>query len=168
MIRAFARHARKYPDLDLVIAGPDQIGWRPELDRLAEEAGVCERIHWPGMLTGDAKWGAYRAADAFVLPSHSENFGIVVAEALACGCPVLITDRVDIWREILAGGGGLISHDNEADFARIIGEFLAKSPEEKKDMAVAARNTFIARFDIESIALSMLTCIRDMLADGAT
>lgn len=53
------------------------------------------------------KWGAFGAADVFVLPSHQENFGIAVAEALACGTPVLISNKVNIWREIQAGGGGL-------------------------------------------------------------
>ncbi|MGH1559632.1 glycosyltransferase [Caulobacter segnis] len=49
-------------------------------------------------MKGDAKWGAYRGADAFILPSHQENFGIVVAEAMACGATVLITSKVNIWR----------------------------------------------------------------------
>jgi glycosyltransferase involved in cell wall biosynthesis len=167
LIRAFARYARNYPDLDLVIAGPDQTGWRLELEHLADEAGVSGRIHWPGMLTGDAKWGAYRAAEAFALPSHSENFGIVVAEALACGCPVLITTQVDIWREVLAGGGGLVSRDNEKEFARIVGEFLERSLEERTDMAIAARNTFVLRFDIEFVAMSMLARLQDLVADDA-
>ncbi len=59
------------------------------------------------MLTGDLKWGAFRAAEAFVLPSHQENFGIAVVEALACGKPVLISDKVNIWREIVEDGAGL-------------------------------------------------------------
>ena len=93
LIRAFARHAHEFPGLDLIMAGPDQIGWQRELEAIAHAAGVSERIHWLGMLTGDAKWGAYWSAEAFVLPSHSENFEIVVAEALACGLPVLISDK---------------------------------------------------------------------------
>ena len=156
MIRAFARHARDFPDLDLIIAGPDQIGWRRELEAIARAAGVFERIHWPGMLTGDAKWGAFRAAEAFVLPSHSENFGIAVAEALTCGLPVLISDKVNIWREIQAHGGGLVAHDNEEDFARILREFLEKSDKEKQSLTTGARAAFVAHFDIDTVAIQML------------
>ena len=52
----------------------------------AAELGIADRITWTGMLAGDLKWGAFHASDAFCLPSHQENFGIAVAEALACGC----------------------------------------------------------------------------------
>ncbi|WP_400767059.1 glycosyltransferase [Methylosinus sporium] len=156
LIRAFARAACDYPDLDLVIAGPDQIGWRRELEVMAQELKVAHRIHWPGMLMGDAKWGAFRAAEAFLLPSHSENFGIAVAEALACRLPVLISDKVNIWREVQAHGGGLISRDADDDFTRIICEFLEKSDQEKQNLATGARAAFEAHFDIETVALRML------------
>ena len=56
------------------------------------------------MLTGNLKWGAFAAADAFMLPSHQENFGIAVVEALACGIPVLISNKINIWREIVDDG----------------------------------------------------------------
>ena len=65
----------------------------------------------PGMLQGDMKWGALNAAEVFCLPSHQENFGIAVAEALGCGTPVLISDKVNIWREIEADGAGLVDDD---------------------------------------------------------
>jgi hypothetical protein len=55
------------------MAGPDSVGWGSKLMRLAEDLGVANRIHWPGMLKGDQKWGAFRAAEAFVLPSHQRD-----------------------------------------------------------------------------------------------
>ena len=61
LIRAYAAVA---PDIDLVIAGPDQVGWMDELKNLAHRLGVGGRIHWPGLLTGPAKWGALRGAEA--------------------------------------------------------------------------------------------------------
>jgi len=90
LVAAFARLAAARPEVDLVIAGPDQSGLRRKLTATAERLGVADRLHWPGMLTGDAKWGAFRAAEFFVLPSHQENFGIVVAEAMALGKPLQI------------------------------------------------------------------------------
>ena len=112
LIQAFARHAKTFPEIDLVIAGPDQTGSKSALQKLARELGVDNRIYWPGMLSGDAKWGAFRSAEFFVLPSHQENFGIVVAEAMALSKPVLITNKVNIWREIEADGAGLVVNDD--------------------------------------------------------
>ena len=107
LIEAFAKAAQHDDSLRLVMAGPDELGWQSELQGLARARGVDSRIVWTGMLTGDEKWGAYRQQNAFVLPSHSENFGIVVAEPLACGVPVLITRRVNIWPEIARAGANL-------------------------------------------------------------
>lgn len=69
-------------------------------------------IHFTGMLQGDAKWGAFYGCEAFILPSHQENFGIAVVEALACGKPVLISDKVNIWREIETTRGGVVEVDS--------------------------------------------------------
>jgi len=83
--------------LHLVMTGPDQTGWQASLQAQAKRLGIDQRVTWPGMLRGDMKWAAFRAAEVFGLPSHQENFGIVVAEALAYGKPVLISDKVNIW-----------------------------------------------------------------------
>ena len=112
LIAAFARSLAKYPEWELVIAGPDEVGQQADLQALAEQLGVAERITWTGMLTGLMKWGALAAAEVFVLPSHQENFGIVVAEALACKVPVIISDKVNIWREIQSYNAGLICQDS--------------------------------------------------------
>jgi glycosyltransferase involved in cell wall biosynthesis len=82
LIRAFATAAAENKELHLVMAGPDSVGWKSRMMRIAEDLGVANQIQWPGMLRGDQKWEAFRAAEAFVLPSHQENFGFVVAEAM--------------------------------------------------------------------------------------
>ena len=87
LLEALARVAEAHPDLDLVMAGPDEEGLRPQLEAQAKRLRISARVHWTGMLEGDLKWGAFHAADAFVLPSHQENFGVAVVEALACGLP---------------------------------------------------------------------------------
>ena len=73
------------------------------IDRL----GIQSSVTWTGMLRSDMKWAAFRAAEAFVLPSHQENFGVAVVEALACGVPVLISTSVNIWREVVEDSAGL-------------------------------------------------------------
>ena len=108
LIEAFAMVFGQHPNWHLVIAGPDQVGWQKKLQRRAEHLGVASRITWMGMVSGALKWGALRAAEVFVLPSHQENFGIVVAEALAAGVPTLLSSKVNIWREVQADGAGMV------------------------------------------------------------
>ena len=103
VLQAFASILSEDARWHLVIAGPDQTGLKDRLLILAERLGITRRITWPGMVSGSAKWGLFGAAEVFFLPSHQENFGIVVAEALACGVPCLISDKVNIWREVRAG-----------------------------------------------------------------
>ena len=148
LIDAFAGEASGASDLDLVVAGPDQVGWRRQLEARAEALGVASRIHWPGMVVGDVKLGAYRGCEAFVLPSHQENFGIVVAEAMAAGKPVLISNKVQIWREVEASGGGFAEPDDSGGTARLLRRFLALSAEERAAMGAAARATFLDRFEM--------------------
>lgn len=76
---------------ELVIAGPDESGHRAVVEKKATELGIAESIKFTGAVEGEAKWRLYQEADLFVLPSFSENFGIVVAEALASRTPAIVT-----------------------------------------------------------------------------
>jgi len=108
LIEAFAKVLGPRPEWHLVIAGPDQVGWQKNLNDRAVHLGMVSRVTWAGMVNGAMKWGMLRAAEVFLLPSHQENFGIAVAEALAAGAPALISNKVNIWREILADGAGMV------------------------------------------------------------
>jgi len=167
LVKAFARCAESHPEYDLVIAGPDQSGLRASLTRLAEECGVAKRIHWPGMLSGDAKWGAFRAAEFFVLPSHQENFGIVVAEAMAVGKPLLITNKVNIWREVEADGAGIVVDDDLDAVTNGLARMLAMTHVERATAGVAARRSFLERYDLERNALALLDVIKCASAEKA-
>ncbi|RRA47760.1 glycosyltransferase [Acidipila sp. EB88] len=155
LIEAFAGVAREHPDVSLVIAGPDQTGLQARLMAQAESLGIGDRVHWPGMLQGAAKYGAFRAAEAFVLPSHQENFGIVVAEALACGTPVLISDQVNIWREILESRVGLVEPDTSEGTLRLLNRWLTLPELERRHMAAAAETVFQERFSLRRSAESI-------------
>jgi glycosyltransferase involved in cell wall biosynthesis len=82
------------------------------------------RIHAIGMLEGDSKWGAFHGCEAFILPSHQENFGIAVVEALACAKPVLISNKVNIWREIQKYKAGIVEQDNFIGTKKLLHSFL--------------------------------------------
>jgi glycosyltransferase involved in cell wall biosynthesis len=153
LIQAFAELAPELPsDLDLVIAGPDQVGWVPELRSLAQRLGIAARVHWPGMLKGDVKWGAFRSADALILPSHQENFGFVVAEAMACFTPVLVSNKVNIWREVEASRCGFVEPDSLDGTRNLIHRFFALPAKDRVEMAGNARCGFLKYFDIEVTA----------------
>jgi glycosyltransferase involved in cell wall biosynthesis len=97
------------PDAHLVLAGPeDRRGYRRRLEAVAAASGVSARVLFTGALYDEEKAAALRAADVFVLPSLSENFGVAAAEAMACGTPVVVTDRCGI-ADLVAGQGGLVA-----------------------------------------------------------
>jgi glycosyltransferase involved in cell wall biosynthesis len=159
LVRAFAELAATEPTLHLVMAGPDQSGLVVDLQRIAADHGVEGRISWPGMLRDEMKWGAFYASDAFILPSHQENFGISVAEALGCGLPVLISDKVNIWREVMAHGAGLVAPDSLPGTIRLLRDYVALTPPQRDTMRSNARALFAERFTVSAMADSLLNVI---------
>ncbi len=152
LLNAFAKLATRDPSLHLVMAGPDPQNLREQLMQPAEAAGVAHRIHWPGMTHGDAKWGAFHACEAFILPSHQENFGIAVAEALACAKPVLLSDKVNIAPDIAADGAGLIQPDTLEGTTCLLECWIAMTEAERQAMSTKALACFHARYDMRENA----------------
>ena len=108
LLPAFQQLLRARPDLRLVLAGPDHEGYQTEVRTLAHRLEVADRVLFPGLLSGDVKLAAFVDADLFVLPSYAENFGGVIIEALACGLPVVISDQVNIHRELSAADAATV------------------------------------------------------------
>lgn len=162
LIEAFAKVLRENTDWHLVMAGPDQVGWQARLQQRAEELGTDSRITWTGMLREGSKWGALRAAEIFVLPSHQENFGIAVAEALAVGVPTLISDKVNIWREIIADGAGLVAEDTTEGTHRLLQSYLEMPEEKKRTMRECAGASFAARFEVKKAAANLELALLDI------
>ena len=120
LAKAFGQVAKERDDVHLVIAGPDNDALRPKVEAWLQAEGVLEKTTFTGMLVGEDKLAAFADSDLFVLPSFTENFGIAVIEALACGLPVLISDKVNIWREIDAAGAGKVEPVDAGRFGRQI------------------------------------------------
>jgi glycosyltransferase involved in cell wall biosynthesis len=159
LIRALAAVAFEHPDLRLVMAGPEQqdsTQWR----ELAAQLGVANRITWTGMLSGDLKWGALHAAEVFALPSHQENFGIAVVEALACGLPVLISREVNIWREVVEAGAGFAEADSVEGTTALFNRWLAMTPAQREEMRTAAVKCFNERFEIRKATDHLLAVLQ--------
>ncbi len=151
--------------LHLVMAGPcfDDVYLR-RLKRLAATLTSNDDetpITFTGMLTGNLKWGAFSAADAFILPSHQENFGIAIAEALACGTPVLISNKVNIWREIDADRAGYVESDDLVGTTRLIERWVRTPAEMRNEIRNNASQCFARRFEINRAVDSLLSILRE-------
>ena len=161
LVEAFANVLRDEPDLRLVMAGPGEEALVRQLKNRAEQLGIASRITWTGMLAGELKWGAFYACEAFCLPSHQENFGIAVVEALACGKPVLISDKVNIWREIEQDGAGLVGSDTLESTTETLRRWLALPRPEMAAMRIAALRCFQYRFQVAQVAETLVQIIGD-------
>jgi glycosyltransferase involved in cell wall biosynthesis len=160
LFKAFAAVRARAPsltkDVQLVMAGPADHAYGQQMQALCRDLGLGEQVTWTGMITGDVKWGAFRTADAFILPSHQENFGIAVAEALACGLPVLISNQVNIWREIQQAEGGFVEADTQVGTERLIERWLATPELQWQRMRGNAEACFNQRFLIDRTADSFI------------
>ncbi|MDH4091104.1 MAG: glycosyltransferase [Cyclobacteriaceae bacterium] len=165
LIKAYAKTFGK-DSPKLVVAGPGlESPYGQKLIKLiSENEEVNSSIFFPGMLSGDAKWGAFYGCDAFVLPSHQENFGIAVVEALACSKPVLISDQVNIWREIKAGGAGIVSSNTEKGVQEMLENWGRLNNSEKLEMGKMARSTFEELYAIGPAATRLLETLQKIMS----
>ncbi|MGJ8651216.1 MAG: glycosyltransferase [Opitutaceae bacterium] len=153
LVAAYSKIKQQHPSTpDLVIAGPVQ---QPEYAKNIQASYPPDGIHWIGSLNATEKWPALIGAEAMCLTSHQENFGIVVAEALAVGTPVLISNKVNIWREIEQEGSGFVADDTVAGAIQVLEKWLALTPEQKSAMAEISQKTFLKHFEI-SVATERL------------
>lgn len=121
-------------------------------------------VIWTGLLEGDVKWGALRAAEAFVLPSHQENFGLAVVEALSVGTPVLISKQINIWREIVADGAGTAADDTVAGTTELLTDWQALPAMQRTARRARAARCYTERFDIHTVARSFVETIQPFVA----
>ena len=156
LIRAFVKLAALDPELHLVMAGPDFEDWSETLRQIVLEAGLTQRVHWPGMLRGEVKWGAFFASEAFILPSHQENFGIAVAEALSCGRAVLLADKINIAREVADEGAGLMELDTQEGTENLIRRWIEMPVERREAMYRQALKTFDEHYDMRRNAVTII------------
>ena len=162
LLEAFAQ-MRSNDSISLILAGPDQVGWESDLRRQVTRLNLTNRVVFTGMLEGSMKQGAFANAEAFVLPSHQENFGISVVEALAASVPVLISNRVNIWREIEADRAGYVESDDLAGTTRLLQRWIDTAPAEREMIRQNARRCFEQRFEINRAVDSLLQILNETL-----
>ena len=160
LLEAFAQ-MRSNDSISLILAGPDQVGWESDLRRQVTRLNLTNRVVFTGMLEGSMKQGAFANAEAFVLPSHQENFGISVVEALAARVPVLISNRVNIWPEIEADRAGYVESDDLAGTTRLLQRWIDTAPAEREMVRENARRCFEQRFEIDRAVESLLQILNE-------
>jgi len=162
LLEAFAQ-MRPNDSISLILAGPDQVGWESDLRRQVTRLNLTNRVVFTGMLEGSMKQGAFANAEAFVLPSHQENFGISVVEALAASVPVLVSNRVNIWREIEADRAGYVESDDLAGTTRLLQNWIGTAPAEREMVRQNARRCFEQRFEVDRAVDSLLQILNEPL-----
>jgi glycosyltransferase involved in cell wall biosynthesis len=153
------------PEIPLVIAGNDEENYTPELQRLAKTHGVSDRIYFAGPVHGDDKIDLLNHASALVLPSYSENFGIVVLEAMAAGRPVVITPDVGLADTVRETGSGVVVKGDPDVLAGGIRNLLS-NPGLMQQMGENGKRVVKEQFTWEAVAQKMEGVYADMLSQG--
>ncbi|HEY0055312.1 MAG TPA: glycosyltransferase [Pedobacter sp.] len=155
LIKAYTNLKQLYLAMPaLVIAGPGlDTEYGAQIQALSNKV---PNIYFTGMLSGNEKWGAFYGCEAFILPSHQENFGIAVVEGLACGRPALISNQVNIWKEIADSGGGMVAEDNLQGVQEILKKWLELPESDRKIMGLKARSCFESNYAVSAASNRLL------------
>jgi glycosyltransferase involved in cell wall biosynthesis len=154
LIPAVGKLAETDDALHLVIAGPDDEGLRPRLEKLARSSGIAERIHFTGLLGDDERRDALQGCDLWVLPSKGENFGTTVIEAMACGAPVIMSPEVNLAAAAASAGAVKLAERTPSELASALKELLDDDAERAR---LSARGREFARtFDWSYVAPRLL------------
>ena len=104
LIPAFDAVRRERPDAHLLLVGPGEPAYVQSLHDEVSRRGLDRAVTFTGILSGRDKWAAMAASDLFVLPSYQENFALTVVDAIRSGLPVLVSRRVNIWKDLVDAG----------------------------------------------------------------
>jgi glycosyltransferase involved in cell wall biosynthesis len=141
-------------DWHLVVAGPDQLGYTKRMRALVSDLGLAGEVSFPGPVYDQSKWRLYRAAELFILPSPSENFGMVVAEALAAGAPAVATTGTP-WSWLRESDCGWHVAPTAEALHDAIAQAISLNAHQREAMGQRGRHLILRRFSGEAVARSM-------------
>jgi glycosyltransferase involved in cell wall biosynthesis len=167
VIRAFHAIHREFPEASLVLAGTGEQGYSNLLQKLVSQLGLESQVFFLGMLKGREVQEAYMAAALFALPSLGENFGIAVAEAMAAGCPVVVSHQVALSKEVEEYSGGIVA---EADVDGVSKAFrrLLEGSALRQSMGRNGREFVLKKLTWDKIAEQMVEVYQDILQGTRT
>lgn len=151
LLPAFADVLRSKPEARLVLAGPDDEGYKASVQKLISKFQLGNKVIFTGMLTGESKAGVFLDADVFVAPSYSENFGMAIAEAMYAGLPVVVAEGVGISSYIKKSEAGIVIKKNEEELSAAMLKLL-NDRELSKRMGEAGKKLVLEEFSPERVA----------------
>ncbi len=155
LVSAFSKIVNQYQDAILVLAGPDNEGYGDYIRAIARTMNIGEQqLIFTGMLQMRELLEAYVDADVFVLPSYGENFGLTVVEAMACGCPVIVSDKVGIAGDIRGAGAGLVAAHNPNQVSRALLSILGNHGIGKQ-MGEAGMRLVNNKYDVSRVVMEL-------------
>lgn len=155
--------AERLPGAKIVVAGYDENGYLAVVKNLVAKAAISDRVSFVGPVEGASKWALIRNARCLVLPSYHENFGISAVEAMAVGCPVVVTEEVGLADAIRETGSGIVTSGDPTRLAAAIGDILS-SPALGKAMGKAGARATRERFSWAGVARQMLAVYEECIA----
>jgi glycosyltransferase involved in cell wall biosynthesis len=161
LLEAFAQVVHRHPQTRLLIAGDGQAEYVAQLRGLAHKLGIGSQVVWAGHVEGGRKRAALAAASLFVLPSHSENFGIAAVEAMASGVPVVLTEGVAIAAEVAAAQAGRVTAREPAAIAEAIDAILGDA-RLRQTIAENARQLAATAFSLEQMGKRLADLYREI------
>lgn len=164
LVEAWARVHRDFPDWRLRLVGPDELGTAAAL-RASAAVLQAARIEFSGAVFGADKDRAYREAELYVLPTHSENFGITVAESLARGVPAIVTKGAP-WGGLAREHSGWWIDQGVEPLEAALREALAMPPEALRAMGARGRDWMRRDFGWDGIAAEMMAAYEWLLGRG--
>jgi glycosyltransferase involved in cell wall biosynthesis len=147
------------------VVGPDEGGHCEELKRQVHANGLSKEWSFEGPIEGEAKWTAFHEADLFILPTHSENFGIAVAEALSAGVPAITTHGAP-WQLLEEEGCGWWVPVSVDGISTALRDATRRSQEDLTLMGARGQAIVTQRFAWDRIADDFVECYRWLLGRG--
>jgi len=165
LIPAFAKLHSEMKDVHLIIAGKDDgDGYENKVRKWVKEYNLNDSVTFTGLVTGKDKLMLLYGSDIFVLPSYSENFGVAIIEAMVCGCPVVVSDKVAITDKIKSQNAGIIVQTNIESIYEGMKKLL-KDEELRKTVSENGRRLVKEYYNIEKVADKMIEMYEEVLKE---
>jgi glycosyltransferase involved in cell wall biosynthesis len=164
LLRSWKMLAPRFPDWELLVAGPDNGGYMKTMIGLKNELELS-RVSFLGPVFGQEKTKIYQSSDLFVLPTHSENFGLTVAEALANNVPAIVTKGAP-WEGLNLNGCGWWIEHNESKLYDILFQAMTMTRHELQKMGDRGRNWMANEYSWEEIGRKLSETYKWLLGGG--
>jgi glycosyltransferase involved in cell wall biosynthesis len=161
LIEAFRKNIKKNKNLYLVLSGPKNNYFSYEILTQIKKNNIQDKIIITGPLKDDMKWQALSNSFALCLTSHQENFGIVIAESLSCGKPVLITDKVNTSKTIKKYKAGMVSKNNLKSISKMLSNFMLLNKKNYIEYCDNAKKCFKENYKIDKPVQNLIELIKN-------